>query len=71
MTDDDLEYLRELHAGMALMGLLINGDYDSIQTPCLAYEIADDMQKARTLLNDRGIVSIKRRYADKRKKDGK
>jgi hypothetical protein len=67
MTDEDTQYLREIHAGMALMGLLVNGVYDPDRTPFLAYEIAEDMQKARTLLNDRGIASIKRRYADKGK----
>jgi hypothetical protein len=64
MTDQELEYLRDLHAGMAMIGLLMKGEKSILQIPSLAYEIADGMQQARKP-NDNGIASIKRRYAKK------
>ena len=64
MTDQELQYLRDLHAGMAMIGLLMKGDKPLLQIPTLAYEIADGMQQARKP-NDDGIASIRRRFAKK------
>jgi hypothetical protein len=58
MNDEDRSNLRDLHAGFALIGLIMRkGVTDEIAE--IAYEVADSMQKAR----DRhpvGIVSVKR-----------
>lgn len=58
MNDEDRSNLRDLHAGFALIGLIMKGGV-SDQLAQVAYEIADAMQNER----DRhgvGIVSIKR-----------
>ena len=58
MNDEDSSNLRDLHAGFALVGLIMKGGV-SDQLAQVAYEIADAMQNER----DRhgvGIVSIKR-----------
>ena len=69
MNEQDQEYLRDLHAGFAMMGLLMKGDQPVLQVPTLAYEIADGMAQARKPSEEGGIVSIKRRYAKKEKAD--
>jgi len=69
MTEQDTEYLRDLHAGFALIGLLMKGDHPVLFIPTLAYEIADGMQQARKPPEEGGIVSIKRRYVKKEKDD--
>jgi hypothetical protein len=58
MNEEDRSNLRDLHAGFALVGLLMKGNHTS-QVARLAYEIADDMQEARDQ-HGVGIVSIKR-----------
>ena len=58
MTDEDKSNLRDLHAGFALIGLLIAGERQSLAAT--AYELADDMQEAREPHSE-GIVSVKRR----------
>ena len=58
MNDEDRSHLRDLHAGFAMIGLLMKGEHPPT-VPSLAYELADAMQEAR----DRqgvGIVSVKR-----------
>lgn len=58
MTDEDRSNLRDLHAGFAMIGLIIRGEEPhNISTK--AYLYADDMQTARSQ-HGAGIVSIKR-----------
>ena len=60
MTDQDKEYLRDLLAGFALIGLLMRNNNKLEQWPNGAYALADDMLEARKQ-NEEGIVAIKRR----------
>ena len=61
MDDEDRSNLRDLHAGFALMGLLMRGNLLSLEhLPAQAYELADLMQEARNQ-HGAGIVSVKRR----------
>jgi hypothetical protein len=61
MDEQDRSNLRDLHAGFALMGLLMKGNLLDMQhLPSQAYELADAMQEAREL-HGAGIVSVKRR----------
>ena len=58
MNDEDRSNLRDLHAGFALIGLIMRkGVTDEIAE--IAYEVADSMQKARDQ-HSVGIVSVKR-----------
>jgi hypothetical protein len=57
MNEQDLEQLREVHAGLAMVGLLMKGVYDQ-DIPSRAYQLADSMLIARS--ESAGIVSIKR-----------
>jgi hypothetical protein len=60
MNDEDRSNLRDLHAGFALVGLIMRGGFNIDRaTADTAYEIADAMQEARDQHNV-GIVSIKR-----------
>lgn len=56
MMDKELESLRDLYAGMALLGLITKGIYRD-QLARLSFEIADSMLEARTAKE--GIVSVK------------
>lgn len=67
MTDEDRSNLRDLHAGFAMMGLLIRGEHPP-SIPSLAYELADSMQEARDL-HGAGIVSVKRRTKKEKAND--
>ena len=58
MNEEDRSNLRDLHAGFALVGLIMRGAL-SDQITQTAYEIADAMQEARDQ-HSVGIVSIKR-----------
>jgi hypothetical protein len=58
MNDEDRSNLRDLHAGFALVGLIMKGGVTA-QLTQVAYEIADSMQEARDQ-HSVGIVSIKR-----------
>jgi hypothetical protein len=58
MNEEDRSNLRDLHAGFALVGLIMKGGV-SDQLAQVAYEIADAMQEARDR-HSVGIVSIKR-----------
>jgi hypothetical protein len=64
MTEQELSYLRDLHAGFAVVGLLMKG-VEPTEVATISYEIADAMQEARTA--SAGIVSVKRRYSRKDK----
>jgi hypothetical protein len=60
MTDEeDRSNLRDLHAGFAMIGLLMKGEHPPT-IPSQAYELADAMQEARDL-QLKGIVSVKSR----------
>ena len=58
MNEEDRSNLRDLHAGFALVGLIMKGGVTT-QLTQVAYEIADAMQEARDR-HSVGIVSIKR-----------
>jgi hypothetical protein len=58
MNEEDRSNLRDLHAGFALVGLIMREGL-SDQITQTAYEIADAMQEARDQ-HRVGIVSIKR-----------
>ena len=64
MTDQDKEYLRDLLAGFALIGLLMRNNNKLEQLPNGAYALADEMLEARKP-RDEGIVAIKRRVKAK------
>jgi hypothetical protein len=60
MNEEDRSNLRDLHAGFALVGLLLKGNLLDMHTlPATAYGLADLMQEAR-VQHEAGIVSIKR-----------
>jgi hypothetical protein len=63
MDEQDRSNLRDLHAGFAMLGLLIRGEHPP-SVPSIAYELADAMQEARDL-HGAGIVSVKRRKKEK------
>jgi len=63
MDEQDKSNLRDLHAGFAMIGLLMKGLHPT-EIPNLAYELADAMQEARDL-HGAGIVSVKRRKKEK------
>ena len=63
MDEQDRCNLRDLHAGFAMLGLLIRGEHPP-SVPSIAYELADAMQEARDL-HGAGIVSVKRRKKEK------
>jgi hypothetical protein len=55
MDDKESESLRDLYAGLAMLGLISRGVYrDNIAR--VSFEIADSMLEART---GKGIVSVK------------
>ena len=59
MSDEDRSNLRDLHAGFALLGLIMRGE--TAHTVAIkAYLYADEMQEARDS-HGAGIVSVKRR----------
>ena len=58
MNDEDRSNLRDLHAGFAMIGLIMKGE-DNVATK--AYLYADEMHDARDLPTQAGIVSVKRR----------
>ena len=61
MDEEDRSNLRDLHAGFAMVGLLMRGDLLNMHNlPAQAYELADLMQEARDP-HGAGIVSVKRR----------
>lgn len=58
MTDKELSYLRDLHAGFAMIGLIMKGEAPH-DVPMKAYLYADEMQTARKAESPAGIVSVK------------
>jgi hypothetical protein len=59
MDDKELESLRDLYAGFAMLGMLMNGsfkDYGRNDGAYTAFRVADSMLEART---GKGIVSVK------------
>lgn len=67
MNDEDRSHLRDLHAGFAMIGLLMKGEHPPT-VPSLAYELADAMQEARDLRMS-GIVSVKSRIKKEKAHD--
>lgn len=67
MTDEELSYLRDLHAGFAMIGLLMKGEHPPT-IPSQAYELADAMQEARNQ-HGVGIVSVKSRIKKEKAHD--
>jgi hypothetical protein len=60
MNEEDRSNLRDLHAGFALVGLLMNTKGGIVEEVAItAYRFADAMQEARDQ-HSVGIVSIKR-----------
>jgi hypothetical protein len=60
MNEEDRSNLRDLHAGFALVGLLMNTKGGIVEEVAItAYRFADAMQEARDL-QLKGIVSVKR-----------
>jgi len=55
MDDKELESLRDLYAGLAMLGLLTKGIYRG-HIANISFEIADSMLEERT---GKGIVSVK------------
>ncbi len=66
MNDEDL---RDLFAGLAMQGLLANGDYSTQEIPPMSYRIADAMIKAKYAEEEpeAGITAIKRKYTKQEK----
>ena len=60
MTEQDKEYLRDLLAGFALIGLLMRGNNKLEQLASGAYALADEMLEARNPAEEE-IVAIKRK----------
>ena len=59
--DKELESLRDLYAGLAMLGLITKGIYrDHIAR--VSFEIADSMLEARTAKE--GIVSVNRQFPE-------
>jgi len=63
MDEQDKSNLRDLHAGFAMIGLIMKGEAPH-DIPIKAYLYADEMQEARDL-HGAGIVSVKRRKKEK------
>lgn len=53
--DKELESLRDLYAGLAMLGLITKGVYRE-EIARISFDIADSMLEARTA---KGIVSVK------------
>ena len=63
MDEQDRSNLRDLHAGFAMIGLIMKGEAPH-DIPMKAYLYADEKQEARDL-HGAGIVSVKRRKKEK------
>ena len=64
MSDDD--YLRDLFAGFAMCGYVMQRNYPPHDLTKLSYEVADLMMEARKIKDEKGIAGIeKRKYARK------
>jgi len=56
MDDKELESLRDLYAGLAMLGLVISQSVSRDNLAFVAYDFADSMLEERT---GKGIVSVK------------
>jgi hypothetical protein len=61
MTEEDKGMLRDIFAGLAMNGWIINGDYSKEEIPQIAYVMADAMMEAREKGDELGIALIKKR----------
>lgn len=60
MTDQDKDMLRDVFAGLALVGIIVKyGGEDTESASITAYEYADQMMKAREPKEEAGIVAVK------------
>jgi len=71
MTDQDKEYLRDLFAGFAMMGIVSRGINDEVVEKVAenAYVMADAMIEARDKEEsyaEKGITAIKKRTATRK-----
>jgi hypothetical protein len=71
MTDQDKEYLRDLFAGFAMMGIVSRGINDEVVEKVAenAYVMADAMIEARDkkeIYAEKGITAIKKRTATRK-----
>ena len=57
MTDQDTEMLKDIFAGLAMCGYIINGDYSKEEIPHLAYAMANEMMETR---NPIGIKTVRK-----------
>jgi hypothetical protein len=55
MDDKELESLRDLYAGLAMLGLVISQSVSRDNLAFIAYDLADSMLEERT---GKGIVSV-------------
>lgn len=60
MTDQDKEMLRDVFAGLAMCGWIMNGDYAKEEIPSLAYAMADEMMDARKPREEIGIKTVRK-----------
>lgn len=68
MDDTDRNHLRDLHAGFAMIGLIMKGE-EPHNVPMKAYLYADEMLDARDLPQKAGIASIKRQTKKEKAND--
>ena len=61
MTEEDKGMLRDIFAGLAMNGWIINGDYSKEEIPQMAYIMADAMMEAREKGEELGIAAVKPR----------
>ena len=61
MTEEDKGMLRDIFAGLAMNGWIINGDYLKDEIPSMAYAMADEMMEAREPKSTIGLPAIKRK----------
>lgn len=60
MTDQDKEMLRDIFAGLAMCGWVMNGDYSKEEIPNMAYAMADEMMEARKPKEEIGIKTVRK-----------
>ena len=60
LNEQDKEMLRDVFAGLALVGLIVRYKGETTESASLtAYEYADEMMKAREPKEEAGIVAVK------------
>lgn len=64
MTEQDKEYLRDLFAGFAMCGLVINGKYATDEIALMAYKMAETMVDVKEF-RDVGIKGVRKKRTTK------